>query len=96
MLFKNVVVEIGIDPTTFFALSVEECHLIIEGYRNRLKDQFYYNQLATYNAVGVHLQGKKFKITDPFEKENKKPKVVSKKQREEDLSYLLNKEKGGK
>ena len=92
MLFKKVVGEIGIDPTTFFNLSIEECHLIINGYRNRLKDDFYYNQLAVYNAVGIHLQGKKFRIVDPFNEKTNKPKVqkVDKNKRESDLNYLLN------
>ena len=92
MLFKKVVGEVGIDPTTFFTLSVEECHLIIEGYRNRLRDNFYYNQLSVFNAIGVHLQGKKFKITDPFKEESMKPKVrkVDEQTRKSDLDYLLN------
>lgn len=92
MLFKKVVGEVGIDPATFFDLSVEECHLIINGYRNRLKDNFYYNQLAMYNAVGSHLQGKKFKIIDPFDEKSKKPKIqkVDKNKRKSDLDYLLN------
>lgn len=91
MLFKKVVGEVGIDPATFFDLSVQECHLIIDGYRNRLKDNFYYNQLAVYNAMGTHLQGKKFKLVDPFEEKVKKAKIqkVDKNKRKSDLDYLL-------
>lgn len=76
----------------FYSLTIKEAKLILNGYEERLKQDYHYNFMACYNAYGVIQGGKKFKIIDPFDidSDNNGYKKSTIEHREETLSYLLN------
>lgn len=80
----------GLEPISFFDISIREAKLIINGYIRKQKDTFYLQQTAAYNAFGSIMVGKKFKPINPF-KEDNTPKVSSKEEKENTLNYLKDK-----
>ena len=83
----------GIDPISFFDISIKEAKLIIKGYNNKQKENFKLQQMAAFNAYGSIMGGKKFKAIDPFN-ENNTTNKTSKEEKEETLNYLKNKFEG--
>lgn len=76
----------------FYMSEPREIELGLEGYRLQQEQEFHLQQIATSNAIGMYFQ-KGFKPDNPFKrKENKSGVSTStKEEREETLSYLIEK-----
>lgn len=71
------------NPKDFWELTLVEADLIIKGDYERRENDFKLNMYANVNAIGMTLNGKKFKLIDPFEK--KETEGGPKKKTREDL-----------
>lgn len=75
-------------PYFFWSLTLKEAALVIEGFEENKKDDYYLNLYASINAIGSCLGGKKFKLIDPFNKNNKNNHKVTKQQKEKQIKYM--------
>nr|DAP80543.1 MAG TPA: hypothetical protein [Caudoviricetes sp.] len=81
-------------PSDFYGLTIKEAKLTLNGYEEKLKQDYYYNFMACYNAFGVIQGGKKFKIIDPFNTDPANDsgyKESTLEEREDTLSFLFDK-----
>ncbi|MGL5712250.1 MAG: hypothetical protein ACRCX2_04470 [Paraclostridium sp.] len=56
---------IGISPSEFYDLSFADAFLIIKGHMQKIEEDFYLNQLANINAIGL-TNSKNYKAKNPF------------------------------
>lgn len=76
-------------PTSFYALTIQEANLILDGHSEQLQVDYNLFMTAMYNANGVFHGGKKFKMLDPFSKdEKKKSKKSTIEERNATLDFL--------
>lgn len=66
-------------PTDFYSLTIREANLVLEGFEENNKDNYYLNLYANINALGNCFGGKKFKMIDPFKEQNKKASLDDRK-----------------
>ena len=78
-------------PTSFYMLTIREANLVLEGYEQEKKNQYYLDLYSNYNAIGMAIGGKDFKPLDPFKFEEVRPRKTSIQEREETLDYLKEK-----
>ena len=71
-MFKKIVGGLGFAPETFYNLLLKECVLIIDGDRDRQEQELINMSYAVINGIGCTFGDKKFKLINPYEKENKK------------------------
>ena len=69
---KKIVGGLGFAPETFYNLLLKECVLIIDGDRDRQEQELINMSYAVINGIGCTFGDKKFKLINPYEKENKK------------------------
>lgn len=79
-------------PTAFYYSEPREVKLAIDGHRQREEDTFRLNQIAMSNSIGIFFGGKKFKVTNPFDKSRsgKKSKVgyISPEDKDRQIEYF--------
>lgn len=76
-------------PSSFYALTIQEANLILDGHNEQLEVDYNLFMIAMYNANGVFHGGKKFKILNPFNKEeNKKTKKSTIEEKNKTLDFL--------
>lgn len=78
-------------PTSFYELTIREANLVLEGYENEKKEQYYMDLYSNFNAIGMALGGKEFKPLNPFETKELKPRETSIEERKQTLEYLKEK-----
>lgn len=80
-------------PHSFYALTIHEAILILEGHNEKMEQDYNLFMTAMYNANGVFHGGKKFKILKPFDKESNKKKArkTTVEEHNETLNFLKNK-----
>lgn len=71
-MFKKIVGGLGFAPETFYNLLLKECVLIIDGDRDRQEQELINMSYAVINGIGCTFGDKKFKLINPYKKENKK------------------------
>lgn len=81
-------------PLSFYQMTIREVALAIEGHNNALERDYHLNFLAAYNAQGLMNGGKKFKVVDPFEKQEKKH-IPTREERDATLEFLNSQIRGG-
>lgn len=87
-LYKRLVGGIGISPNEFYDLSFADAFLIIKGYKEKLEENFYLNQTANINAIGL-TNSKTYKPKNPFKDvENNDSNVGSLEKRQETFQEL--------
>lgn len=90
-LYKMAVGVMNFTPSAFYSSELREVKLAIEGYNMGKQQDFYLSQTAMKNAIGVFFGGKKFKPTNPFEKESKKVERATTEEKAETFNYLHDK-----
>lgn len=80
-------------PLSFYALTVHEATLILEGHNEKMEQDYNLLMTAMYNANGVFHGGKKFKMLKPFDKKSteKKARKTTVEEHNEILNFLKNK-----
>ena len=76
----------------FYSCEPREINIILEGYRLKQEQEFFYRQMAVSNAIGLGFK-KGYKAINPFEEHKEKAKSAqsSKEEKKETLNFLFNK-----